>query len=55
MDLEAKTGSCSARPIKQIKVNWRSEDFGALREQLHSHGLAMQLALQTINVYVYLC
>ena len=55
MDLEAKKDrKLFVKAIKQIKVNWRSEDFGTLRQQLHSHGLAMQLALQTINVYLHL-
>jgi hypothetical protein len=43
------------KAIKQIKINWRSEEFDTLRQQMNPHGLAMQLALQTINVYVYLC
>jgi hypothetical protein len=55
VDLEAKKDrKLFGKAIKQIKVNWRLEDFGTLRQHLHSHGLAMQLTLQTINVYVYL-
>ena len=38
--------------VKQIKVNWNSGEFRTLRGQMHSHCLSMQLALQTINVYV---
>jgi Fungal N-terminal domain of STAND proteins len=36
--------------VKQIKVNWNSEELGVLRGQMHSHCLSMQLALQTITV-----
>jgi hypothetical protein len=38
--------------VKQIKVNWNSDEFRTLRGQMHSHCLSMQLALQTITVYV---
>jgi hypothetical protein len=39
--------------IKQIRMNWNSNEIKTFRDQMHSHCLAMQLALQTINVYVH--
>lgn len=53
-EIEVKSPSRNPfrQAVKQIKVNWNSDEFRTLRGQMHSHCLSMQLALQTINVYV---
>ena len=40
------------KAMKQNEVDWKSAEVVTLPQQIHSHSLAMQLALQAINVYV---
>jgi hypothetical protein len=56
-EIEVKSPSRNLfrQAVKQIKVNWNSDEFRTLRGQMHSHCLSMQLALQIINVYVTSC
>ena len=36
---------------KQVKLNMRSKDVAAFKQQIHTHCSGMQLTLQTVNVY----
>lgn len=38
--------------FRQLRVNQNSDRIRTFRDQMHTHCLSMQLALQTINVYV---
>jgi hypothetical protein len=37
--------------IRQIKLNWESENISLIRSRIQSHTTSLQLALQVINVY----
>ena len=48
--LENTRGGILRRPIKQIKFSMKSADIVILRQQVQSHNIMMQIALQSISV-----
>ena len=48
--LNRDTGGILRKPIKQLRLRFQNDDIIALRGQIQSHSLMMQITLQSISM-----